>query len=404
MAGLEQLKMKNNLGASFRQTTAAKLATASPATGQRTSSIGNRGTSFGIFAQRTGVGTGAVFSNKAYFGASLDAQRRALNANTGFFIDKDYRKHFSKASNAYDDMNKFAAALAATKILGEGVASIIKATKSDDTSGTKAPKGSAAAIINNLKNAKTSGDIEKGLSEVKSKLSEMKTKMPELQKNIDNDTKTKADTQTKLDKTNDSISSEKQNITKQEGIITKLDSSIGQLDAQISELSSKKVSGNALIERDAQLSKLKQQKAELIKQKENAEAAKKTSENKLQQELEPAKEKYQQEISNLDKSIKENTSKRNKMETEQKELTTAQTTYSTKLTTQATKDGNKLRSLQDKINQYKNDFNKETNTNKKNKISTKYTSVANEFNTMLGTVSSDLQSKYQKVEANLDNA
>ena len=57
-----------------------------------------------------------------------------------------------------------------------------------------------------------------------------------------------------------------------------------------------------------------------------------------------------------------------------------------------------------KINQYKNDFNKETNTNKKNKISTKYTSVANEFNTMLGTVSSDLQSKYQKVEANLDNA
>ena len=293
MAGLEQLKMKNNLGASFRQTTAAKLATASPATGQRTSSIGNRGTSFGIFAQRTGVGTGAVFSNKAYFGASLDAQRRALNANTGFFIDKDYRKHFSKASNAYDDMNKFAAALAATKILGEGVASIIKATKSDDTSGTKAPKGSADAIINNLKNAKTSGDIEKGLSEVKSKLSEMKTKMPELQKNIDNDTKTKADTQTKLDKTNDSISSEKQNITKQEGIITKLDSEISGYESDISackeELSKLNpksdtyTADKATIE--ANIKNLEQQKAELIKQKGNAEAAKGTSENKLKQEL-----------------------------------------------------------------------------------------------------------------------
>ena len=68
--GLPKLNMQQNtLGsASFKTSTASKLATSTR-------------TGYGVMAQRTKVGTGAIFNVKAYNSDSISAQRHALNDN-----------------------------------------------------------------------------------------------------------------------------------------------------------------------------------------------------------------------------------------------------------------------------------------------------------------------------------
>ena len=222
--GLQKLNIVQNtanktatVSSNALKTTAAKgLATAQRATG---------GVSYGILAQRSTVGTGAIFNPKQYNSDSIAMQRMQLNSNR-VQVNNNFVPISSNQCSSSD--NKFATALMAMQMLNKTLESAIPKSKSDGTV--------RDSVLSQIKNAKTSGDIEKTLNDVKSQLQKIETETPKLEKEV-KDAKTANDkAKTNLQNTNKGIETEKQNIQKCDGQITKLSSQISEVDASIKVL------------------------------------------------------------------------------------------------------------------------------------------------------------------------
>lgn len=154
--GLAKLNTQSStLGsASFKATTANKLASST-----------RSGQSYGIMAQRSAVGTGAIFNVKRYNSASISAQRHALNDNrtvvkNNNIIGTPVAPHTCSGNNG---MNKYAAALAVTGMLTKTLGSLtsIKGSSGD----------TSISRFNNTQKTSGSGD---SVSTDQSALSAMK--------------------------------------------------------------------------------------------------------------------------------------------------------------------------------------------------------------------------------------
>lgn len=140
---------KSNGASELKHVAARNLATTSRASGA---------TSYGIFAQRSPAGTGAIFSPKQTYGSAIDAQRAYMNANRTIVGNNFYGGH--NCSGNYDNgMNKFMAGMMALNMLGELTAQTINAVKS-----TKSTEGAGG----NDKTATTTSSSTKSLNEMKS--------------------------------------------------------------------------------------------------------------------------------------------------------------------------------------------------------------------------------------------
>lgn len=154
--GLAKLNTQSStLGsASFKATTANKLASST-----------RSGQSYGIMAQRSAVGTGAIFNVKRYNSASISAQRHALNDNrtvvkNNNVIGTPVAPHTCSGNNG---TNKYAAALAVTGMLTKTLGSLtsIKGSSGD----------TSISRFNNTQKTSGSGD---SVSTDQSALSAMK--------------------------------------------------------------------------------------------------------------------------------------------------------------------------------------------------------------------------------------
>lgn len=421
--GLQPLKIQQNnkdntsragsTPTTLKASVSQSLANAQRATG---------GVSYGIMAQRTAVGSGAIFNVKQFNGNSIAMQRYQLNANR---VRVSNNIVAPKAHNCNGSSNKFDDALVAMQILNKFGA--LATAKTDKSSGTKQPDGAGgtktsdlSGILSQLNSAKTSGDVESALTSIKGKLATIETETPKLQKEVEEAKATEEQAKTNLKTTNESIDTQKQNVQKQEGQINKLGSQISSLETTIGDISKQildvdtqiakamgaepKQDTSALESKKRSLEALKEQKetelSETKQQKANAEKSKSDSEAKLK-DLNANKEKYTKELQDSGKTVKESQAKLEKMQTKKNELENAQTSAEKKLETQSKKDKNSLDSMKRKLDGYAKDFAKETNTDKKNKISEKYTALAKEFNSTLADTAADVKCNYSEYATDL---
>lgn len=422
--GLQPLKIQQNnkdntskagsTPTTLKASVSQSLANAQRATG---------GVSYGIMAQRTAVGSGAIFNVKQFNSNSIAMQRYLLNANR---VRVSNNIVAPKAHNCNGSSNKFDDALVAMQILNKTLGSLA-AAKTDKSSGTKQPDGAGgtkasdlSGILSQLNSAKTSGDVESTLTSIKDKLATIKTETPKLQKEVEDAKANEEKAKTSLKTTNESIDTEKRNVQQQEGEITKLGSQISSLETTIGDISKQildvdtqiakamgaepKQDTSALESKKRSLEALKEQKetelSETKQKKANAEKSKSDSEAKLK-DLNANKEKYTKELQDSGKTVKESQAKLEKMQTQKNELENAQTSAEKKLETQSKKDKNSLDSMKRKLDGYAQDFAKETNTDKKNKISEKYTALAKEFNSTLADTAADVKCNYSEYATDL---
>ena len=418
--GLQPLKIQQNnkdntskagsTPTTLKASVSQSLANAQRATG---------GVSYGIMAQRTAVGSGAIFNVKQFNGNSIAMQ---MNANR---VRVSNNIVAPKAHNCNGSSNKFDDALVAMQILNKFGA--LATAKTDKSSGTKQPDGAGgtktsdlSGILSQLNSAKTSGDVESALTSIKGKLATIETETPKLQKEVEDAKANEEKAKTSLKTTNESIDTEKRNVQQQEGEITKLGSQISSLETTIGDISKQildvdtqiakamgaepKQDTSALESKKRSLEALKEQKetelSETKQKKANAEKSKSDSEAKLK-DLNADKEKYTKELQDSGKTVKESQAKLEKMQTQKNELENAKTSAEKKLKTQSEKDANSLKSMKNKLDGYANDFAKETNTDKKNKISEKYTALAKEFNSTLADTAADVKRNYSEYATDL---
>lgn len=421
--GLQPLKIQQNnkdntskagsTPTTLKASVSQSLANAQRATG---------GVSYGIMAQRTAVGSGAIFNVKQFNSNSIAMQRYQLNANR---VRVNNNIVAPKAHNCNGSSNKFDDALLAMQILNKFGA--LATAKTDKSSGTKQPDGAGgtkasdlSGILSQLNSAKTSGDVESALTSIKGKLATIETETPKLQKEVEDAKANEEKAKISLKTTNESIDTEKRNVQQQEGEITKLGSQISSLETTIGDISKQildvdtqiakamgaepKQDTSALESKKRSLEALKEQKetelSETKQKKANAEKSKSDSEAKLK-DLNANKEKYTKELQDSGKTVKESQAKLEKMQTQKNELENAQTSAEKKLETQSKKDVNSLNSMKSKLDGYAKDFAKETNTDKKNKISEKYTALAKEFNSTLADTAADVKCNYSEYATDL---
>lgn len=419
--GLQPLKIQqNNKDNTSKAGSTPTTLKASVSQGLANAQRATGGVSYGIMAQRTAVGSGAIFNVKQFNSNSIAMQRYQLNANR---VRVNNNIVAPKAHNCNGSSNKFDDALLAMQILNKFGA--LATAKTDESSGTKQPDGAGgtktsdlSGILSQLNSAKTSGDVESALTSIKGKLATIETETPKLQKEVENAKANEENAKTSLKTTNESIDTEKRNVQQQEGEITKLGSQISSLETTIGDISKQildvdtqiakamgaKQDTSALESKKRSLEALKEQKetelSETKQKKANAEKSKSDSEAKLK-DLNANKEKYTKELQDSGKTVKESQAKLEKMQTQKSELENAKTSAEKKLKTQSEKDGNSLKSMKNKLDGYANDFAKETNTDKKNKISEKYTALAKEFNSTLADTAADVKCNYSEYATDL---
>lgn len=140
--GLQKLNIpQNKATTSFSKTSSSSTSSDLKHVAARNMSNASRATgatSYGIFAQRSKVGSGGIFNIKTFYGDSIAAQRRYLNSNRQVIDNNFYGNQ--KCSGSDNGMNKFMAAMMAANTLAQLGAQTADAVKS--MKGTSSVKGS----------------------------------------------------------------------------------------------------------------------------------------------------------------------------------------------------------------------------------------------------------------------
>lgn len=187
---------KSNGASELKHVAARNLATTSRASGA---------TSYGIFAQRSAAGTGAIFSPKQTYGSAIDAQRAYMNANRTIVGNNFYGGH--NCSGNYDNgMNKFMAGMMALNMLGELTAQTInavKSTKSTEGAGgndkTATTTSSSTKSLNEMKSAKDSSTLRGAIESAKADKSGMEAELQQLESELPSMKKASETAQKKVD-------------------------------------------------------------------------------------------------------------------------------------------------------------------------------------------------------------
>lgn len=187
---------KSNGASELKHVAARNLATTSRASGA---------TSYGIFAQRSAAGTGAIFSPKQTYGSAIDAQRAYMNANRTIVGNNFYGGH--NCSGNYDSgMNKFMAGMMALNMLGELTAqtvNAVKSTKSTEGAGgndkTATTTSSSTKSLNEMKSAKDSSTLRGAIESAKADKSKMESELQQLESELPSMKKASETAQKKVD-------------------------------------------------------------------------------------------------------------------------------------------------------------------------------------------------------------
>lgn len=376
--GLAKLNTQSTtLGsASFKSTTANKLASST-----------RSGQSYGIMAQRSAVGSGAIFNVKRYNSASISAQRHALNDNRAVIRNNNIvappTAHNCSGNNS---MNKYAAALAITGMLTKTLGSVVSASKSSNAAQTSSvAKNGTAGVINELATAKNSADIQKGLAKVETEMKDYETKIAKAEETISKETKLKSENETKLKDTENQISEQNQNLRSLTSTKDRLEASIDMNETYLEQLERSLTNSTGELAKmgiQNQINELKAKIAQEKKQLEDVTKSKNETETKLK-ELNNTKGELTNQISTNEKNIQEAEAEKNSASSKKDSLEEAKVKYTKKLSEAQNKESKELSKLHTEIANYAKEFQETTDADKKSKLAQKYAGKAKEYNELV---------------------
>ena len=217
--------------------------------------------------------------------------------------------------------------------------------------------GEVGNVLGDLSSAKSSKEIETGLATVDSQI-DSKTKLKEgYEAQITSDSQAKTEAEGQLGEIKTNIENTK---TTMRGI----DSQIDRLNGQLAMAGN---DGNAAAIKQ-QLEQLKQKKADCEKQLADLQKQQGETETK---------------ITNLDQSIKTNTSSKEKVEGEISSLNSAKNEYTAKQTKYENSERKDLRDMNGKLTKLVQNLSKETDETKKQQMIEEYKNIASTYNAMV---------------------
>lgn len=247
--GLQKLNIpQNKATTSFSKTSSSSTSSDLKHVAARNMSNASRATgatSYGIFAQRSKVGSGGIFNIKTFYGDSIAAQRRYLNSNRQVIDNNFYGNQ--KCSGSDNGMNKFMAGMMAANMLAQLGAQTADAVKS--MKGTSSVKGSKntnnsnnvggnndtklPASLSAMKGAKDSstlrGAIESAKADKSGMEAELKTlesKLSEMKEASEAATKQLEELTPKVNAKKAEITAKKANVTEKEGEVKKQEANL----------------------------------------------------------------------------------------------------------------------------------------------------------------------------------
>lgn len=428
--GLQPLKIQQNnkdntskagsTPTTLKASVSQSLANAQRATG---------GVSYGIMAQRTAVGSGAIFNVKQFNSNSIAMQRYQLNANR---VRVNNNIVAPKAHNCSGSSNKFNDALVAMQLLNKTLGSLA-AAKTDKSSDTKQPDGgggiknsavtttssSSTKSLGEMKNASNSTELDAALTKARadkdaipekiasanSELSTLKGQTEKLKSDVsssqENYDKKQKDVSEKsnvlsqkegtekarqidvdkagleFDKAEQGYRQATANVSSLEALLSRMKPDDPNYAATAKDLADAKTE---LAKADQKLKVANQAKSDaqkaLDKAKEETKAAKEALETS-KKELEEAKQVKKQAEEDLNKNIKEIDTKQaevKQLEADKKELETEIPKQQTRLTNLQKKENNELTKIDGKISTLSNKASnllKGINVNDEDGLSTK---------------------------------
>ena len=296
-------------------------------------------TSYGIFAQRSKVGSGGIFNIKTFYGDSIAAQRRYLNSNRQVIDNNFYGNQ--KCSGSDNGMNKFMAGMMAANMLaqlGAQTADVVKSMKGtgstkptnnteetnsrDKTSGTNT---SSTKSLGEMKSADNSTALEAALSKAKNdqdaipdKINTANSELAQLKGQTDGLKGKYEEAQTTLDKHNKEVSETSAKVNELTNSVGAAEMSYNSavqhkdyLESQLSKATDI-VAKNSL---EAQIAKaknnVKNEKEKLDKLKDDLEKTQdklnnlNSQTNDLKQAVGDAKDAYDKNVKDIDTKQKE---------------------------------------------------------------------------------------------------
>lgn len=274
----------------------------------------------------------------------------------------------SQGAYANTGTNKAEGIMSTISMLNQTIGSVTKAVASTKASKPAAVSSNSTPAANlsadsantlaNLSSANTTKELDTGISNLNSKIGTKSKLLEQYQGQIDADCESKTAAEGELATIKENISSTKTSITSTESQITRLQSQIATAQA----------AGQNVSSLQSQLTQLEQKKQQL--------------ENDLKT-LEKNQDDKETEISNLDKSIADNTSRKEKTNNELTELKNAQDTYTEKMKKMAKSEEKDLNKSYDKLKKLADKAEKETDETKKQEIIKEYKGIATTYNALV---------------------
>ena len=306
--------------------------------------------------RNVGLNIGASIEN----GFSLTPRGQRREVGRYFDMLAKLNQHQCQGNTGADKVSTMAVLNQLGQIAGTVAKEITSASKTSSTSSTST---AADTVAQQLKNAKTSAQIEQALTKLEGEQDALEREVGDLSKAIRKESEAFYTAEKGIETASKQITLENQNIQRQEGTITKLNSSI-------------------IMDKNM----LKSLQAQLKQAEESRDASK----DKIENELKPAKENHTKALENAKKNKvrleNEQTSKLEKMG----DLADMQCKYIEKLESNERKEEAKLRKMQSELAKIAKNYQAETDAVKKDELNAEYRKLVADYNSLVGSSSTDV--------------
>ena len=334
--------------------------------------------------RNVGLNIGASTEN----GFSLTPRGQRREVGRYFDMLAKLNQHQCQGNTGADKVSTMAMLNQLGQIAGTVAKEITSASK---TSSTSSASSVANTVAQELKNAKTSAEIEQALNKLDGEQATLDREIKGLKDTITKETGAIETAEKGIDTANAQITSENQNIQKQEGQILKLESNITMNEATLKSLQAKLATASDMQKAgiQSQINSLQDTINQQKDAKKAAEESRDASKDKIEKELKPAKENHTKALENAKKNLSKAQSDLEVKQEQQEKLQKTEDKYTAKLDKKEGKEETKLRKMHSELAQIARDYQAETDAVKKDELNDEYKKLVADYNSLVGSSSTD---------------
>lgn len=339
------------------------------------------------------------------FALTPRGEHRVMTKYQDMLARMNYGNNYCNNSVA-DKMSTIAMLNELGKVAGTLTSQIKSAVSSSDSSAastsnsaSSAVKSAAETVTQELKDAKTTSEIQAALAKVNEQQAKIQGEISGLQETVNTELKNQQTAKENIEIVTGQIESENRNIQQQSGTITKLQSSLMFKKSELNMIQNQSKKANNIMKPvyEKQLAKIEAEIAQMEKDIKAAEDSKAKSEANVKT-FTDAKGKYETALETAKKNWGEAQVQVEKKQAELEKLNKAEEKYTKKLDKKEDKEENKMASAYSELANIAKSYQSETDATKKSELQKEYKKLASEYNEMVKNSSS---TKYTAVSAEL---